>query len=66
MSPDIDELATGIAKKLRGQNLFFYELLLGYPERSYREIMCAWSKVRELYKLSRDEEGRYGLQEDQE
>lgn len=56
-------LASEILKQLRRKPIFYYDLLTGFPERSYREIMLAWSIVREGRRLSRDEEGRYYLEE---
>lgn len=66
MSLEPDELTSEVLTKLRGKPIFYYDLLTEFPERSYREIMLAWSEVREGHSLSRDEEGRYYLEEGRE
>lgn len=66
MSLQTDELGLEILTMLRSKPVFYYDLLNEFPERSYREIMLAWSLVREGHRLSRDEEGRYYLEEGHE
>ena len=66
MSLEPDELTSEVLTKLRGKPIFYYDLLTEFPERSYREIMLAWSEVREGHMLSRDEDGRYYLEEGRE
>lgn len=66
MSLQPEGLASEILKQLRRKPIFYYDLLTEFPDKSYREIMLAWSIVREGHRLSRDEEGRYYLEEGRE
>ncbi len=59
MSIEDDELVEEILIKLREKHLFYYDLLTGSPECSFRQIMVAWSTIREEFELIQDEKGRY-------
>jgi hypothetical protein len=41
--------------------VYFSELLDALREQSYRDVLKAWSAVRQRHQLDRDERGRYWL-----
>ena len=41
--------------------VYFSELLDALREQSYRDVLKAWSAVRQCHQLDRDERGRYWL-----
>ncbi len=66
MSIEDDELVEEILTKLRETHLFYYDLLVGFPQRSFRQIMVAWSIIREEFELIQDEQGRYYIDANQD
>jgi len=58
MSPD--ELARKILDRLRQGPLHFEDILLDFPDESYRLLLNAWGQLREQGLLGRElETGRY-------
>lgn len=48
------------------QPVYFSELIEATREKSYRDVLKAWSAVRQRHQLDRDERGRYWLTGSQE
>lgn len=61
MSASADSALVAQIETLLKQPLYFSELLDALRARPYREVLKAWSAVRQRHTLDRDERGRYWL-----
>jgi hypothetical protein len=57
----VESVAREIIVTLRARPVFFMDLVREYRETPYRTLLLAWGVVRERYRLSRDDDGRYFL-----
>ena len=62
-APEVDRMAESIRATLRARPVFFMDLVRAYREAPYRTLLLAWGQVREGHRLSRDDDGRYFLEE---
>jgi hypothetical protein len=62
-APDVQRMAEEIARALHAGPLFFMDLVRAHREAPYRTLLLAWGEVRDRYRLSRDDDGRYFLTE---
>ena len=56
---EINEIVEKVRSTLQEKHIYYYDLLIDFPEASYRQIMMAWGLIRETDELSQDEQGRY-------
>ena len=59
---ELNKLVVDISRALQKNHLYYYDLLNDYPDKSFRQIMKAWSSIREINELSQDERGRYYIE----
>ena len=60
----VDRIRDEIVRRLRAGPAMFFDLLEAFPDEEYRDILRAWSAVRETTALGRTEEGHYVLPKD--
>ena len=65
-APEVQRLTAEIAGTLRAGPVFFMDLVRAHRQAPYRTLLLAWGEVREHYRLSRDDDGRYFLADDHE
>jgi len=63
-APEVDQMVEQITAALRARPLFFMDLVRAHREAPYRTLLLAWGEVRERHTLSRDDDGRYFLDDD--
>jgi hypothetical protein len=56
-----DSVLVARIEDLLGTPVFFRDVLAATKDRPYRDVLKAWSSVRENHPLLRDEQGRYSL-----
>lgn len=54
-----DPALVGRLEALLADWVFFHEVLSACADKPYREVLRAWSDLRERHALTRDEAGRY-------
>lgn len=59
MRADTDASLVAQIESLLKRPVYFSELLDATREKSYRDVLKAWSVVRQRHQLDRDERGRY-------
>jgi hypothetical protein len=62
-APEVTRMAEAITATLRAQPVFFMDLVRAHREAPYRTLLLAWGEVRDRHHLSRDDDGRYFLEE---
>ena len=60
-APEVQRLTAEIAGTLRAGPVFLMDLVRAHRDAPYRTLLLAWGEVRERYRLSRDDDGRYFL-----
>ena len=56
-----DRIRDAMLRRLAQGPVMFLDLVEAFPDEEYREILRAWSAVRETAALDRTEEGHYLL-----
>ncbi len=57
----VEAIRQEMLRRLAAGPALFFELLEAFPDREYRDILRAWSAVREGTPLDRTQEGHYRL-----
>jgi len=55
-------LGSGIEKKILTKGpMFFYDVVKLFPDESFRQILLAWSELRENDRIEQGMDGRYAI-----